>query len=175
MNALLLELAPLALLLAVAWLWGTLGERRHLRRLSERERDYADVLLDDLARLPRTTATGLPPRLVTAEVVLAANALTTVLASIRRRFGGRIDGYRRLLERARREALVRLVEEARVAGYGAVGNVRVATVEVGGAGSGGFATRVAVMAIGTAYATATSPLEPGWLDVAGEPVGSSPP
>jgi len=163
-TELVFDLLLLALPLAIAAVAGRVTERRHLRALGERERDCRDVLVTSLRELPGEPPGGPRPRLVVAEVVLATDALTTFWAAIRRRFGGRLERHRRLLERARREATLRVVEEARRAGYGAVSNLRLTVLDIGGRADERPATRVAVLAAGTACRAAADPARAAWLD-----------
>lgn len=164
MNDLVVDLLLLALPLAVAAVAGRVTELRHLRALAERERDCRDVVVTSLRELPGAPPGGPRPRLVVAEVVLATDALTSFWTAIRRRFGGRLERHRRLLERARREATLRVVEEARQAGYGAVTNLRLTVMDIGGSADQRPASRVAVLAAGTACAAAADPARAAWLD-----------
>jgi uncharacterized protein YbjQ (UPF0145 family) len=60
--------------------------------------------------------------------------------------------YQSLLVRARREALQRLVEEARAQGYNAVCNVRYYSTDIAGASKRrSRAVMVTLLAAGTAY------------------------
>ena len=47
-------------------------------------------------------------------------------------FGGEMKAYVKLIERARREALLRVVEQARQMGYNAICNLRLQTADIGG-------------------------------------------
>ncbi len=163
MNDLLLELALFALPLAVAAVVGRLTELRHLRSLGERERDCRDVVVRSLREPPGAPPGGPLPRLIVAEVVLATDALTAAWAALRRRLGGRLEPHRRLLERARREAVLRVLEEARQGGFGAVTCLRVTAVELGGR-SDRPASRVAVLAAATGCAAIADPARAAWLD-----------
>ena len=53
-------------------------------------------------------------------------------ASIRTTFGGEIKGYQDVLDRARREAQLRMIEAAKQHGAQGVINVRFETTDVGG-------------------------------------------
>jgi len=148
---LFVQLLVLLCLLALGWVAGGLNERRHLRSLAEREQDYADVIISDLKSFPNVTAHQRPPRLVIAEVVIAADYLKAFLASFRRFFGGELRSYRTLMERGRREAILRLVEQARVQGYNALANLRVESADIGGNAQRRGMPMVCVIAYATAY------------------------
>lgn len=139
---------PVALLV-LAWVTGTTFERRHFRSLAARERKASDVLVTDLKDFPQ--AGPGEPGLVVAEVVLATDYLKSFLAGLKKIIGGELRSYESVVERARREAVVRLVEEARRRGFDAIANLRFATADIGGNAKRQGAAIVAVMASGTAY------------------------
>ena len=62
-----------------------------------------------------------------AEDALLVQYWPAFVAGLRGIFGGRIRTYEPLLDRARREAIVRMLESARDAGHDAVVNVRIET------------------------------------------------
>ena len=65
-------------------------------------------------------------------------------------FGGRVKSYESLLDRARREALLRMKEEAVARGYAAVINVRLETTRMASSRRKGKATAgVEILAFGT--------------------------
>jgi hypothetical protein len=98
-----------------------------------------------------------------AEVVLATDALTTFWAAI----GGASAGGWSDITTARAgspRGHPARVEEARRAGYGAVSNLRLTILEIGGRADERPASRVAVLAAGTACAAAADPARAAWLD-----------
>ena len=137
---------------------GSITERAHRRSLAERERDNEGILITNLASFPRAVPGLQPPQLIVAEVVISSDYLKSFVASLRKLLGGELTTYRTLMERARREALLRLVEQARVAGYNAIGNVRIATADIGGStGRRGSLVLVSVLGSATAYQAAPPP------------------
>ena len=84
--------------------------------------------------------------------VIAADYLKTFIAGIKKIFGGELRSYHRLMFRAREEAMVRMMEEARSLGYDAVCNVRIDSADIGGSNKGKpRAAMCAVLVSGTAY------------------------
>jgi uncharacterized protein YbjQ (UPF0145 family) len=154
---LLVQLLVLVGLLTLGWVVGGIRERRHLRSLAEREEDYADILVTDLTSFPQVALQHHPPRLMVAEVVIAADYLKAFLASFRQFFGGELKSYRSLMERGRREAILRLVEQARVLGYNALANLRVESADVGGNAQRRGMPMVSVIAYATAYRAVPPP------------------
>jgi uncharacterized protein YbjQ (UPF0145 family) len=115
-------------------LFGSVGkarERRHFERIRNREQELAYLLVKNT----RTTDPGFTPTnasLVIGEVVVGSDYLKTFLTSIRNLFGGEMRSFATIMERTRREALIRMLDEAQRRGARAVINVRFETSEVGG-------------------------------------------
>lgn len=127
----LIGLAVFLVLLLLGFVIGRGTERRHLRRLAEQEASLRYILVSDIQSLP---ANWVPTRafLVTGSVVIANDYFKTFMASLRNLFGGRVRSFETLVERGRREALVRMLEEARAGAANAVWNVRVETSTIHG-------------------------------------------
>lgn len=151
----LVYLLPLWLLL-VGWICGGVAQRRHYRSLDLRSGRLSHMLVTDLRSFPQAAVHpgGKPPALVVAETVIATDYLKSFLANLKKIFGGEVRSYLQLVERARREALLRMLEEARQRGYNAVCNVRLEMADIGGntssTGNKG-AAMVTLLAWGTAY------------------------
>lgn len=91
------------------------------------------------------------PAMVTGSVVISMDYWKRFLSSFRMLFGGEVRAYRSLMERARREAVLRMQENAQAMGRNAVVNVRLESTKVASALSGGKGTTgVEVLAYGTA-------------------------
>ncbi|MDX1649030.1 MAG: heavy metal-binding domain-containing protein [Myxococcota bacterium] len=140
---------PLGLLL-VGFAVGQGVERAHLRGLRLRE--------TRLRRMPTLTDRRVPApwrveeaRLVSGSVVVSLDCWKRFLAGLRALVGGRVRSFESLLERARREALLRMREEAHARGCHAVVGVRLHTARLAGATRQGKGTvGVEVLAFGTA-------------------------
>lgn len=141
-----------ALLLAVGFSSGTLLEKSHFRRLRAREAVTSGVLVTQLRTFPGGVSSEAGPRMLVAESVISSDYFKSFLAGIRKLFGGEMRSYISLLERARREAQLRIVEEAAALGYDAVCNVRLETVDLGGVTNPKRQfVAVAILASATAY------------------------
>ena len=151
-------LPPLALLL-LGYIAGTLTEKGHLKRLAGRERALSDMTVTNLRGYQPGAVGERRAEMVVGEVVIATDYWKTLLAKIRKIFGGELRSYLSLMERARREAIVRVLEEARRRGHNAVCNVRLVSADIGGSTANAKgAAMVAIMAWATAY---TLPREGG--------------
>ena len=120
-----------------ALIFGVYGrrlEKRHLEDLERREAAIGHFPLSDLRNDPagRTAAAG---QLVSGSVVMGTGRFRQFQASIRSIFGGEVKSYQGILDRARREAQLRMIESAKSQGAEAVINVRFETSDVGGQNS----------------------------------------
>ncbi|MEO1496832.1 MAG: heavy metal-binding domain-containing protein [Planctomycetota bacterium] len=144
-------------LIFFGYLSGSYLEKRHFDRIEEREQQCADVLVTQLITFPGGVAPELAPRMYASESVIASDYFKSFLSGIRKFFGGEMGSYLPLLERARREAQVRIVEAARKDGYDAVCNLRFENVDIGGATNPRRrAVTVGILASGTAYKRPTA-------------------
>jgi uncharacterized protein YbjQ (UPF0145 family) len=138
------------LLLVGAYLIGSAVERSHYRSLRIRE---------SASRRFPTVNFRTPPRswriesseLVAGNVVVSIDYFKRFLAGLRMLVGGRVASYESLLDRGRREAILRMKEEAFERGYNAVINVRIETSRLASSSRNGEGTAgVEVLAFGTA-------------------------
>jgi uncharacterized protein YbjQ (UPF0145 family) len=149
----LIPLGVAGLFLMLGLVVGGARERAHLADLDRREAALRAMPVSDLRAYPGEVDPALPPTMITGEVVIASDALKTWLASLRKIIGGELRGFERLLARARREAVLRVMEEAARQGYGGVCCLRLDTSDIGGnASNPGQGTPMAVvLASATAF------------------------
>ncbi len=142
------DLTIFLLLLALGYGAGTWAEKRHYRSIMEREEQLLHlptittkkVELDD-SKVERAV-------LVVGSVVISVDYFKRLLAGLRNIFGGTIKSYETLLDRARREALLRMKEKAH--GASMIINVRIETSTVGKRAFKGKLGSVEAIAYGTA-------------------------
>ena len=126
MEILLQIVVPLASVVVLLMLGFTIGrtrERRHFADLEHREATNSKFLVTNLKTVPP----GMQPQtatLVLGATVIASDYLKTFLSGFRMIFGGEMKSYSSMIERARREARLRMIESARAAGAMAVINIR---------------------------------------------------
>ena len=150
---LLMFLGPLLIFGVVI---GRTVEKRHFNRLEERERETADVLITQLKTFPMADSSDPSATVVMAEVVIGSDYLKSFFARWRNIFGGEIKSFQTLQERAKREVILRLVDQTLDHGLNAICNVRISAADIGGNTTGGNnkVPMAAVIATGTAYRTA---------------------
>ena len=139
---------PLVLLL-VGLTAGQITEMNHFAKLKRREEETRGVVLSNVKRyvLDRKVQDA---RLVTGHVVISTDYFKSICASLRRLVGGRIISYEKLVERGRREALLRLKDQATALGADFVLNVRFETMTIARSRQGQGVTGIEVLAYGTA-------------------------
>ena len=139
---------PLVLLI-VTYFLGSAVERRHYKDLQRREallRGLPAITFEESPADWSIEGAGL----VTGNVVVSVDYFKRFLCGLRGLVGGRVKAYETLLDRGRREALLRLKESADAAGYGAVINVRLETSRLASGRRDGKGTAgVEVLAFGT--------------------------
>jgi len=142
------DLIVLVALLAIGYVFGRIAESRHYKSIIRREQEYRD--------LP-AIASKIPPLgeqleasiLVTGSVVISVDYFKRFLAGLRSLVGGRIVAYESLLDRARREALLRMKQEARKVGANKVFNIKLETSSISKNARGKIGS-IEVLAYGTA-------------------------
>lgn len=126
---------------------GTWVEQRHFANLKIRERRTRHLSVVNFGAKSEMAAQE--ATLLVGSVVISADYFKTVAAALINLVGGRISVYETLLERARREALLRLKEQALAWGATQVLNVRFEACNINGE-SGRGRVSVEVIAYGTA-------------------------
>ena len=124
-----MDLIVFLILLALGYSAGTWAEKRHYRSINERE--------TALLRLPAVTikSVDIPEeqirsaRLVYGSAVISVDYFKRILAGLRNIFGGTVKSYESLIDRARREAMLRMKEMAGDATV--IVNVRIETAAIG--------------------------------------------
>jgi len=153
---------PVVLLLLGLFVGRTV-ERAHLRRLDRAEATLLTIPLTDIKALPQGVVGG-GALMVTGSVVVASDYLKTFLASLRKIIGGEVRSFERLMERARREAICRMMGEAHAHGAVAVLNLRLETSNIGAMRRKRVSPMVEVIAYGTAVLPVGTPAQA--IDVA---------
>jgi len=135
-------------LLITGYLFGKWAEKRHYRSIHEREDSLRDLLVLPV-RVPEPQHLSHDSTLVTGSVVISVDYFKTVAASLRNLFGGRVGAYETLIDRARREATLRMQEDAQLKGAELIYNVKYETSRIGDNAGKGLGS-VEVLAYGTA-------------------------
>jgi len=120
----------LIVMLGVAYAIGTIVELNHYSDIEKREKIYLKLPVvtfrnrDDYDKM-------IDGKLVYGSVVISLDYFKRLLAGLRNIFGGRVISYESLLDRGRREAILRMKEKARALGFDMIINMRFETSTIG--------------------------------------------
>ncbi|MCB0336324.1 MAG: heavy metal-binding domain-containing protein, partial [Bdellovibrionales bacterium] len=114
--------------LFLAFMIGTTVERRHYRSIRSREEALMHIPVV-AGKAQSMVARATRGQLAIGNVVISHDYFKRFLASIRCMFGGRVGSYESLIDRARREAILRMREAHPTAE--AFVNVRIETSSIG--------------------------------------------
>ena len=147
---LLIQLGIFAALLALGFLAGSRAERKHYASIREREAALRHILLVPVRRAP--TRSPCRAQLVCGSVVIGMDYFKMAVAAFTLFLGGRVNAYETLVERARREAILRMKEEAATKRGRYIFNIKFSTANLLGQQQGkqNKAGCVEVIAYGTA-------------------------
>ena len=144
---LLLSVGPFAFLLVLGLAAGSYTERRHFADIRDREARLRSLPAVTFSKPPADwTIDG--SGLVAGSVVVSLDYFKRFAAALRIIFGGRIKAFEPLMDRGRREAILRMKQDAAAAGYDAIINVRLETSRIANA-NGSTTAGVELMAYGT--------------------------
>jgi len=116
-------------LLVLGYGAGTWAEKRHYRSIFAREAATINLPAVTLRSVDVPVDKIRSVRLVYGSAVISVDYFKRILASLRNIFGGKVKSYESLVDRARREALLRMKEMAGDATV--IVNVRIETSAVG--------------------------------------------
>ena len=148
MDPALINIATVLGLLVLAYFSGTWIERRHYKTIRSREKRWMRLPAITFQRVPLSWEV-LDSGLVAGNVVISVDYFKRFLAGLRGLVGGRIKSYESLLDRARREAILRLKKDAMDHGYHAVVNVRLETSRMANARGKEGTAGLEILAFGT--------------------------
>ena len=143
-------------LMALGYGFGQYAERKHYRSILKREKQFRSTVLVIQTRVPPEQEKEQGVQLVMGSVVISVDYFKRFLAGLRALFGGRVKSYESLLDRARREAILRMQQEAGKLGAGMVINVRIETASIS-KGEDKTVGSVEVLAYGTAIIIQEAP------------------
>lgn len=161
-TQMLINYGPFILLFAVGWFFGSRHERQHLARLAVAEKELAHILVSSERFYRPSLTTDSESELVLGSVVIAQDYFKMVIARVLSLFGKNLTTYETLLDRARREALVRMRTQAKAKGYNHIYGLRLEVSNVNQLGSmvEAIAYGTAVISIDNASTAATTHPKP---------------
>lgn len=146
---LLLPLLFAVTLLVVGFFSGRYLERKHYEHIIAEETRPGQVMVF-AERLPPPSLSAPQSQLVMGSVVISVDYYKRFIAALRKLVGGRLNSYESLIDRARREALLRMRAEAKALGADRVFNIKFETAAISGRGRENSIGSLEVLAYGTA-------------------------
>jgi len=144
-TQMLINYAPLLVLFVVGWFFGTRHERQHLAQLRQAEQTLGHIVVSSERFYRPKLAADTQGELVLGSVVIAQDYFKMIVARVLSIFGKNLTTYETLLDRARREAIVRMRTQAHAKGYNHIYGLRLEVTNVDQLGS-----MVEAIAYGTA-------------------------
>lgn len=142
------DLIIFLVLLALGYGFGRYSEKKHYNSIFKREK-VLNSIPAIASKIPPFRRQDLDSQLVAGNVVISVDFFKRFIAGLRNIFGGRITSYETLLDRARREAILRMKEEAKNLNAEFVFNIKLETSSIY-KGRGNSVGSVEVLAYGTA-------------------------
>jgi uncharacterized protein YbjQ (UPF0145 family) len=125
-----LDFVVFLVLLTLGYLAGSRAERLHYQSIQHREQALLNlpvVTWEDA--FPDWQISG--ATMVTGSAVISIDYFKRLMAILRNLFGGRVTSYESLVDRARREAILRMKQSARELGADMILNMRLETSAIG--------------------------------------------
>lgn len=142
-----MDLLVFLILLGVGYFIGNRRERKHYEDIKRREKQTLHIPV-----MSWGAKQNLPyahdAEMFVGSVVVANDYFKTISAGLRNLIGGRVTVYETLIDRGRREAMLRMKESAIEWGASQVINVRFETSNIAGQSQAGMGA-VEIMAYGT--------------------------
>jgi uncharacterized protein YbjQ (UPF0145 family) len=123
------NLIILLVLIAIGYFIGAMNEKKHFASIERREKRSARLPLVTMNKSIQEGEEVVSSRLVTGSAVISIDYFKRMLAALRNLFGGEVAAYESLLDRARREAILRM--KFQVPNAHAIINVRIETSAIG--------------------------------------------
>jgi len=124
------DLSLFLALMVIGYTCGTIAEKRHYKSIIKREQELVKLMVVNAeGRFAEGAVRS--SFLVNGSTVVSNDYFKRLLAILRNIFGGRVKAYESLIDRARREAILRMKEEARARGAHMIVNLRLETSTIG--------------------------------------------
>lgn len=124
------EIITTIILVSIGYFFGRRAESKHYKSIIAREKKLNSLPAMASRRPPEDGAYS--QMLVSGSVVIANDYFKSFAAGLRNIFGGQLSGYETLLDRARREAVLRMKEEAKALGAEVIFNVKYEASNISG-------------------------------------------
>ncbi len=125
----MIDLIVFCSLLALGYGVGTYAEKRHYRSINLRENQFVNLPAVTIKQVDIPEEKIRSATMVYGSAVISIDYFKRILARLRNIFGGTVKSYESLIDRARREAVLRMKASAKDASI--IVNVRIETATIG--------------------------------------------
>ncbi len=119
------------LLVFIGFMSGTIAENNHYKSIKKREAAFINIPVVNSGDFIDETREIENIYFISGSCVVALDYFKMVFAAIKQIFGGRIQSYETLIDRGRREAILRLKEKAMKKNVDIIINLRIETSSIG--------------------------------------------
>jgi uncharacterized protein YbjQ (UPF0145 family) len=123
------QLIIFVVLIALGYAAGTIAERKHYCSIEKREQDFLNLPAVTIKNAVHSDEEIEKSELVAGNAVISLDYFKRILAGLRNIFGGEVMSYETLVDRARREAVLRMKDMAGRADI--ILNLRIETSVIG--------------------------------------------
>lgn len=138
-------------LLILGYVAGSVAEKNHYKSIEEREKKTLQLPVVNMKKVEDVVGPGkkiASAELVAGSVVVSIDYFKLILASLRNLVGGNVRSYETLVDRGRREAILRMKEAA--SSPDIIMNLRIETSTIGRSANTKSIGSIEVLAYGTA-------------------------
>jgi len=125
----MLDILIVVTLLALGYGFGSFREKKHYASIFKREAEFQNVMIFD-TKYTSNPVNDSGGQLVQGNVVISVDYFKMFVAGLRKLVGGRLRSYESLLDRGRREAILRMKEQAAGLGANQIFNVKFETSSI---------------------------------------------
>ena len=124
------DLVIFMVLIVVGYVSGAIAEKRHYASIKKREQEMVELPVVTIRNV-HSDSDVQESGLVMGSAVISIDYFKRFLAELRNLFGGRVRSYESLVDRARREAILRMKQEAQRKHADLIINFRLETSAIG--------------------------------------------
>ena len=145
----ILQISFLIFLLILGYIIGNYREQKHFKNLRDREKQVANLPVANFGSQQVLPTEITEIKLLVGSAVISIDYFKKISSTLRNLVGGQVIVYESLLDRGRREAILRMKEPAIKWGAEQILNVRFETISIGGKGGNSDPGSIEVIAYGT--------------------------
>jgi len=116
--------------LIITYFAGKYIEKKHYNSIEQREKEMKNILVFNEKRVLSDVVDG-NFHLVRGSVVISGSYFKQFVTTLKSIFGGRLNSLESVMDIGRREAILRMKEQAKIAGADIIFNVRFETATLG--------------------------------------------